>query len=224
MYINKMNKTTYAAIAAATMAAAGSANAALLAGDTIGLDFGTGTTANNFNAVNYAAVADLNNTGGAATGVSYASTGDGGFAGNDGAHQVVALAGFDGNHLNDWVASYQGADTFEFTLSGLDNSLTYDLTLVVGASNDANVAGTGSNVVSINGVAQPGNTPAQSPTANSVVTLTGLTTNGAGQLIVNHTGGVASGWSAGTITAVPEPSSSALLGLGGLALIMRRRK
>ncbi|WP_346189454.1 PEP-CTERM sorting domain-containing protein [Rubritalea halochordaticola] len=28
----------------------------------------------------------------------------------------------------------------------------------------------------------------------------------------------------GTLTAIPEPSSSALLGLGGLALIMRRRK
>ncbi|MEZ7957082.1 MAG: PEP-CTERM sorting domain-containing protein [Rubritalea sp.] len=27
-----------------------------------------------------------------------------------------------------------------------------------------------------------------------------------------------------SITAVPEPSSTALLGLGGLALIMRRRK
>ena len=32
------------------------------------------------------------------------------------------------------------------------------------------------------------------------------------------------GAGAGTLTAVPEPSSAALLGLGGLALIFRRRK
>lgn len=39
--------------------------------------------------------------------------------------------------------------------------------------------------------------------------------------IVNNAFG---GWDSIVVTAVPEPSSTALLGLGGLALILRRRK
>ncbi len=50
---------------------------------------------------------------------------------------------------------------------------------------------------------------------------------GPGSVPTNQTPGGANwtGFAAGTVTApVPEPSSAALLGLGGLALILRRRK
>jgi len=44
-----------------------------------------------------------------------------------------------------------------------------------------------------------------------------------GSLRFESAGGGAT-WDAVSVTAVPEPSSAALLGLGGIALIMRRRK
>lgn len=209
-----------AALAAGTVAV--SANAAPVLGDIIGLDFGSATTSGNFNATTYATIADLIDTTGALTGVSYTSTGDTGFSGFDGAHQAVAQAGYNANHLDDWIASFRGLDTYEFTLDGLDPSLSYNLELVVAASTDSNVAGTGSNQVRVNGVLLA-TTPGQSATANSVVSLTGLTLNDEGKLVVNHTGGVASGWSAARLTVVPEPSSLAL-GLVGLGVVAARRR
>ena len=52
-------------------------------------------------------------------------------------------------------------------------------------------------------------------------TLTGLNTDGAGNLVVTVADGAIS---AAILTAIPEPSSTALLSFGGLALILRRRK
>ncbi|MGB0993369.1 MAG: PEP-CTERM sorting domain-containing protein [Akkermansiaceae bacterium] len=52
-----------------------------------------------------------------------------------------------------------------------------------------------------------------------------LTSDGSGQITGTATGtGNEGNWAALTIESVPEPSSTALLGLGGLALILRRRK
>lgn len=59
--------------------------------------------------------------------------------------------------------------------------------------------------------------------AHTLEVFSSITTNGtdAAVTIFNNNGG--SNYSA-TFTVVPEPSSAALLGLGGLALILRRRK
>ena len=57
-------------------------------------------------------------------------------------------------------------------------------------------------------------------TGNSFNNVTGATGSLLGGGNINHDFGVA----INTVSAVPEPSSTALLGLGGLALILRRRK
>ncbi len=98
----------------------------------------------------------------------------------------------------------------------------YEITLYGGRSN-ANFA---NGTVSFSTGSGTGGT-LESRTAT---TFTG-TANGSGALtldVVDSSGAVANGLnttvSALSITAVPEPSSTALLGLGGLALILRRRK
>ena len=48
--------------------------------------------------------------------------------------------------------------------------------------------------------------------------------NGAAAVIGTNINVVSDGGSGSIVTAIPEPSSAALLGLGGLALILRRRK
>lgn len=75
---------------------------------------------------------------------------------------------------------------------------------------------------------------AGSPTHNEAFALTGVSAaqnlTGSIALTIDDLDGLAGNVRMndlvvnGTITAVPEPSSTALLGLGGLALIMRRRK
>lgn len=203
----------------------GASQAALVAGDSIGIDFGSATTDSNFNAVtgvvtNLNAISTL--TGATTDSLFSLATSGATFFGVDGAHQgpTAPTANFSAAHLNDWSATYGGAGTVQtITFSGLNDSLTYNLTLAIGHSTDQNLTGgtfggdlTGSIALGANSA------------ATHLVTFNDLTTGGDGTITFTYGGAVASGFSALELSAVPEPSSAALLGLGSLALILRRRK
>lgn len=127
---------------------------------------------------------------------------------NSGAADVSSL-------LNDYIFTANNADaTVTYTISGLAATDTVDVAFVGGPARSGeatfNGSGTatsaaGSTAFTVIGTAATGST-----------SYTGTLGNGVGEqnfaaFRVN-------------IVSVPEPSSTALLGLGGLALILRRRK
>ncbi|MGJ8655808.1 MAG: PEP-CTERM sorting domain-containing protein [Akkermansiaceae bacterium] len=123
-----------------------------------------------------------------------------------------------------------GADTtflFQaYAANGVDATNTVSLDLHGGASAGGNPLGTGTATISALG-------SQQNITANGTDIAVTFTYNGTDDFVAltfaqqNAPSGTEFG-SADldnlTVNTVPEPSSTALLGLGGLALIMRRRK
>lgn len=231
-----MNKTlkltTFALVSTGAIT---TSHSALIAGDAIGLDFGTAVTDANFNAIAVTTVTDLDAISvgtGAVTGTLFSlSSSSGGastFTGNDGAHQgpTAPTDGFTAAQLNDWNAAFSGTDVWTYTFTGLDNSLSYDISIAIGHSTDANTTG-GSFGGDLSGSIAIG----ANSTATHISSFTGLTTGGDGTISFTYgdVGGessIAPGFSALRISAVavPEPSSTALFGLAGLALILRRRR
>lgn len=206
--------------AIAALCTVGAASAAITVGTTIGFDFGAAGGDAAVGGVNFTQV-DVQDTAYDldGSGSTLAFNNAGLFLGVDGAHVAVADPAYAASHLNDFVVSW-GGDVVVLTFAGLDDALTYDIQFITGATTDAGVTfdfTTASGTASV--------TSALSTTTNGVLDFTGLTTDGSGNLVFTSGGGVP-GISAGTVTAVavPEPSSSALIGLGGIALILRRRK
>jgi hypothetical protein len=224
------------AAAAATLALiAIPANAAvLIAGTEIGVDFGPTAPTNFFNTVNpdpaaggsisAGNVIDTSNATVDGVGFSWASA-SGFFNNND----AISLAGqpavFNESNLTDWIGisgdqNVQGFITLTFT--GLDDSLTYDLVVGAGfASAISDVLWTADSQSA---------TTDSSVGANSFVTLSGLSTDGSGNLVIVGAGTGGAGnrqdivvVSALHLTAIPEPSAALLGGLGLLALLRRRR-
>lgn len=210
-------------------------NAALVAGQSVGLAFGAGdagagvtpTTVTAYGSVtsdNFTSVHDsltgitdlvLLSDGTTGSGVGYGSSGSAGFSNGDPDAGSGATVPFANSSLEAWSGTGPGG-SFTFIFSGLDNGLTYSLQLATGAwsINDA-IDGTG--------VTADGQNVAMGNLDTEPVyqTLTGLSTDGSGNLAVTVADGAISD---AVLTAIPEPSSTALLGLGGLALILRRRK
>jgi hypothetical protein len=124
--------------------------------------------------------------------------------------------------------------TGTFTISGLDISMNYNLALI-GPSNAAGGFGTdftiGGDTKNATATGNPGsgNGPLTFTEGDSHVLFSGL--DGSSGSITftiidddaDGVNGVLSGLQLESV-AVPEPSTTALLGLGGLALILRRRK
>jgi hypothetical protein len=117
--------------------------------------------------------------------------------------------------------------TASFTISGLDatGAETYDLSFYGSRTADAAsatyeaVGFTTSNVDQLN----------QGPPPATAVSLLGVQANASGEILVNVTIPNSAPYAftnAFSIESqsVPEPSSAALLGLGGFALILRRRR
>lgn len=164
---------------------------------------------------------------------SAGSSGSGGWLPNDTATYVPstvstlhpASATRDNIFINEQAGSNA---SFVITFSGLDDSMIYDLEFFGSRVSTSTVeaiwdmtTGTGGNSAA---------TFITLPQNLTQVQWNGISPVGGNIVFTAHTNGATGSsqrpisLSAGSITQVPEPSSTALLGLGGLALILRRRK
>ena len=248
-------------------------HAALLAGQTLGIDFGDGIhpdltppaaapalhgsgsetnfavmvqpdgvrrdTSSNVNVTGQVISTDI--TGAALTGVTFSTSGWLGFLAST--DQVGYNAAGVGNYggtpysdlsFNDGI--FRGGGTGVITISGLDDSLTYDLSAVghmfvgpnYGLSLTDPVSGEAGSYNST-GIINGGTSAGPNPNPITPLTLTGLQSSG-GVLTLNtvavNGAGIISALTVTAVgtTAVPEPSSTVLLGLGGLAFVLRRRR
>jgi hypothetical protein len=140
----------------------------------------------------------------------------------DGPSYPTVLSGISSSALRDGLfINENGVITLTFT--GLDAGMTYDF-LAYGARGNGGVGvtytATGANT-------ENGSISSVSDNGTETVNLTGITANGSNEItfVVTDLGGAgALNFLQITSSPIPEPSSTALLGLGGLALILRRRK
>ena len=209
------------------------AHAATIAfGDSIFVDFGeefsTGNENNISSSLSALSVADaIRFSDGATTGVGIA------VAQSDASTtytEANTIAGTGPNALNTTDSlvygdalgrNNGGGSTMSITFTGLSDSLTYDLTGGVSSSNPARYA-TGWTIA---GQAAPTSQLSDATIAGGYISFTELTSS-AGSLVItlDNNGSFHLAVSQLELTAVPEPSSTALLGLGGLALMLRRKR
>lgn len=211
-----------------------SADAALLAGQSIGLNFGF-TAVDNFNAVheNYGGTTQemfLLSDGVSLTGVDYTSTLVAGFGFSNGDSNIGSGAAlpFTDSVVDNWSGAADGTigvAEWTFTLQGLDNGLVYNIDLAIGAFTDTDFVD--NTIVTASG--GQGSVNMGDLSAEPVyASFTGLSTDGSGNLsfTVNNPTATVATLSGAVITAVPvpEPSSMLLFGLGGLSFLLRRKR
>lgn len=165
-----------------------------------------------------------------------------GSSGNDYFNAVISLENNTGSSITDLLVSYTGEQWRSGGNTSDNNnilSFSYQIFSPGGGSVPASTDLTGWTAVNSLDFAAPqtglasgaldGNAAAnQQGFVN--VSLGGITLNDGDEIWLRWTGNNGLGTDAGlaiddvSISAIPEPSSAALLGLGGLALMLRRRK
>jgi hypothetical protein len=209
------------------------AHAATIAfGDSIFVDFGPTASTGNENTISSSllSIADaIRFSDGAATGVGIAVTKTGsnwtqaGTIAGTGLYALNTLNTTDAEVYGDALGINNGSGaTMSITFTGLSDSLTYDLT---GGVSHATAAAKYATGWTIAGQAAPTYQVSDATAGNGYISFDGLTSSANTLTItldreqINHLA-----VSQLQLTAVPEPSSTALLGLGGLAFALRRRR
>jgi hypothetical protein len=212
------------------------AHAATIAfGDDIYVDFGVNTsTIVNANTITdgVRTIADTTRSSGGNTGVGIALT----RSANEGA-TYTNIGSLAGNALNtadplaygDALGIVNGSDDMIITFTGLNSFLTYDLTGGMSSSTARYSTGW-----TIENQAAATYLLSDATTTAGYVSFTGLTavgtttSDGTLTITLDRAVGISDKYHMGVsqlqLTAVPEPSSAALLGLGGFALILRRKR
>ena len=225
------------------------ASAALVLGDTIGIDFGKTASTDPNNTWNNLSVGGNETTAGLAdSGTVVLSSGtvlntsniivpDVSFSFTNSSGQIAWDFGTAGNAgiglftdstvygdsiiSNDKTGTpfrpvQSGTDTFVFTFAGLNDALSYELVGGWSHGNGNFEANWSADGQSFNTLIAPG---------NGYGSLTGLETDGSGNLVITVTGVGGAGHitaSGLTLKAVPEPSGTLLFGAGGILLLLRR--
>lgn len=211
---------------------AASANAAIVQGDVVGIDFGNddGTTTNwnNLGVINtnIASGSLVNTSGSVITGVGFSTSGATGE--NNAAEYSSSYSFIPATAQGDWWFENVDGGGFTFTFTGLEDSLTYDI--VIGAYNaEANTSPALENSRtewSVNGgTAQ---TTIAASLTGSYLTFSGVSSSGGILTIASadDSGNAVGAVSALHLTAIPEPSSYALIGglLALTSMMIRRRR
>jgi len=151
--------------------------------------------------------------------------GNGGNAG-DGANYTgtypAAVSGFSSDALQNGIFANGSASQLTVTFSGLSNTESYDLLFYGSRGNNGPNTSTWSITTGSGGANQSSDILNNS---TDVIDWNGITADG-GEIAFTISGGSNISLNFGQIVSspIPEPSSTALLGLGGIALILRRRK
>ncbi|MFT5110328.1 MAG: hypothetical protein ACI9UA_005982 [Pseudoalteromonas tetraodonis] len=216
---NSALKISSSALLALAAFGVASANAALIAGQTMGVDHGQNVApTNNFNQFvsGTSLTPTLDTTGAAISGVTVTAAG---FTGQN--SDAISGGGessvFNESNLTDWWGFPSGTSLMTITVAGLDDALNYELMIGAGfGGRDLQ------NVFTVDGQSQQ----LDSTSTNPFTAFTGLNTDGSGNLVIGITSAsndvrVVSAWA---LTAVPEPSSTLLIGLGVAAATFRRRR
>ena len=160
----------------------------------------------------------LNASDGSSTGVSITLTGGFYRSFNSGSAAPGTVAALQ----NDRVFSRNG-DIATLTITGLNTTDTHDIYLI--GSGDFNTNFTiGATTKNVDGGSHDGDWTL----GDEYTSFTGLTT-GTGSIVITIQDGIAPINTFGVISglqivSVPEPSSTTLLGLGGLGVLLRRRR
>ena len=208
------------------------AHAATIAfGDSIFVDFGDDFSSGNENNISSSlgalSIADaIRFSDGAMTGVGIAVA----MSPDNGWTEANTIAGTSPNALNttdssvygDALGRNNGNQLMSITFTGLNDALTYDLT---GGISSTEATGKYETGWTIENQAALTYQLSDATASGGYISFTELTSS-AGTLTItldrNSTAHM--GVSQLQLTAVPEPSSTALLGLGGLALMLRRKR
>jgi hypothetical protein len=196
---------------------------ALIAGQSLGVDLGTTAPTNNFNSPTPVQVFSgqvltnlIDLTGATVSGVSLQHGSFGGLG--SASAPALAPAPFNDSNTTDYFSSPGGPN---FTISGLDSGLTYNITIVGNAN-----SWSGDPHWSINGTHLAPFVPGDQSAAATVRTLDGVSAPGGSITFsgINNTISWGTYINAWTITAVPEPGSAGLLCAAGLLMARRRSR
>ncbi|MGJ8672890.1 PEP-CTERM sorting domain-containing protein [Rubritalea sp.] len=238
-----MKKIKHPILSSLTVALLASATTTQASSVLIDFGFAAGVTTGNYNNINGGGATgsgsistvegtySLINTTGASAGQVVVSSGvtanwgDSGSGANYTGSKPLALSGIAATATDDglFLNNNGGTPTVTFAFTGLDASQAYTVLFYSARGNNGGPA----TDIGVSVGSGTGASISNSLNNDSEVGTFVATTTAAGELSLTYSSGggnTATALNFMSITTVPEPSSTALLGLGGIAMILRRRR